>query len=260
MGGFRMNIFNRTTVITLTLIAVITVTMCTQQYDSESDFEVERDEKSVTITAYLGSKTDIRIPPRIQNLPVTSIGVVAFRNCASITSVTIPNTVVSIEGHAFHTCTNLASITIPDSVTSIGDMAFTDCASLTSITIPDSVTSIGEMAFYGCTSLKSVTIPSGVTSIGKRAFSYCRSLTSITIPNSVTSIGEEAFDGCRSLASVTFEGTIPSSGFSENSDYSHTFPGDLRDKFYATDKTNGTPGTYTTTAPVGKSSVWIKQP
>jgi hypothetical protein len=33
----------------------------------------------------------------------------------------------------------------------------------------------------------------------------------------------------------------------------------LREKFYATDPINGTAGTYTTTAPVGSSSVWEKQ-
>jgi len=32
----------------------------------------------------------------------------------------------------------------------------------------------------------------------------------------------------------------------------------LRAKFYASNTTNGTPGTYTTTAPVGISSVWAK--
>jgi hypothetical protein len=36
--------------------------------------------------------------------------------------------------------------------------------------------------------------------------------------------------------------------------------GDLRTKFYATNSTNGTPGTYTTTAPVNSSSVWTKTP
>jgi hypothetical protein len=34
----------------------------------------------------------------------------------------------------------------------------------------------------------------------------------------------------------------------------------LRDEFYATDPDNGTPGTYTTTAPVDSYSVWEKQP
>jgi hypothetical protein len=34
----------------------------------------------------------------------------------------------------------------------------------------------------------------------------------------------------------------------------------LRAKFYASNSTNGTPGIYTTTAPVSSSSVWTKQP
>ena len=42
---------------------------------------------------------------------------------------------------------SLTSITIPNSVTSIGTGAFVDCTSLTSVTIPNSVTSIGHNAF-----------------------------------------------------------------------------------------------------------------
>jgi hypothetical protein len=63
---------------------------------------------------------------------------------------------------------------------------------------------------------------------------------------------------CTSLTSVTFQGTIPYDNFGDYSFY--VFPGDLREKFYATDSTNGTPGTYTTTAPEGESAVWTKQP
>jgi hypothetical protein len=54
---------------------------------------------------------------------------------------------------------------------------------------------------------------------------------------------------------VTFQGSIPSSGF-YSSNYSPTFPGDLRDKFYALNPTNGTPGTYTR-APGGWT--WTRQ-
>ena len=94
---------------------------------------------------------------------------------------------------AFSGCKSLTSVTIPDSVTSIEDSAFDGCSSLTSVTIPNSVTSIGEYAFRDCKSLGSVTIPNSVTSIGDSAFSYCSSLTSVTIPDSVTSIGDYAF-------------------------------------------------------------------
>ena len=65
--------------------------------------------------------------------------------------------VTSIGDEAFRDCTSLTSITIPDGVTSIGYSAFSDCTGLTSITIGDSATSIGYSAFYNCTGLTSVT-------------------------------------------------------------------------------------------------------
>ena len=87
---------------------------------------------------------------------VTSIGAYAFKDCTSLTSVTIPGSVTSIGEYAFYYCEALTSVTIPNSVTSIGTFALKDCTSLTSVTIPDSVTSIGSSAFYGCSSLTDV--------------------------------------------------------------------------------------------------------
>ena len=140
---------------------------------------------------------DITIPSSVTyngiTYAVTSIGDGAFRDCSSLTSVTIPNRVTRIRDWAFEGCSSLTSVTIPNSVTSIGNHAFHNCSSLTSITIPNSVTSIGNWAFIDCSSLTSITIPNSVTSIGRDAFSSCSSLTSVTIPNSVTIIGRNAF-------------------------------------------------------------------
>jgi len=220
---------------------------------------------------------------------VTSIGSNAFANCANLTGVSIPNTVTSIGAYAFNS-SGLASITIPNSVTSIGDNAFTGCKNLTAINvdaantayssqdgvlynknkttllvyptgktgafiIPSGVTTIKSYAFSNCTNLTGVTIPSGVTTIESFAFYGCTNLTSVTIPSTVTSMWGFALSGCTNLTSVTFQGTIPSSGFSTASN----FDGDLRSKFYATNTTNGTPGTYNRTSGTGSSAVWEKQ-
>ena len=62
-----------------------------------------------------------------------------------ITSVIIPDTVISIGNYAFYG-NKLTSVIIPNSVTSIGNSAFEN-NQLTNIIIPTSVTSIGEGAF-----------------------------------------------------------------------------------------------------------------
>ena len=130
----------------------------------------------------------------------------AFYNCTGLTSVTIPNSVTSIDYSAFNSCTGLTSVTIGNNVTSIGNGAFRECSSLTSVTIGNGVTSIGSSAFSGCTGLTSVTIPNSVTSIGNYAFSSCDSLTSVTIGSGVTSIGNYAFAYCFNLTSIKYRG------------------------------------------------------
>lgn len=113
----------------------------------------------------------------------------------------------TIANEAFWDCTNLTSITIPNSVVSIGNSAFWNCSSLINITIPVSVINIDKRAFYGCDNLISITISNGVVSIGDDAFGDCKKLESVIISNSVTSIGNAAFYNCVGLENIYFEGT-----------------------------------------------------
>ena len=87
-------------------------------------------------------------------------------------------TVISIGYHAFFYCTGLTSVEIPNTILSIQSAAF-EKSGLTSVEIPNSVTIIQAWAFALCTDLLSLTIGSGVSSIATGTFSYCTSLQSI---------------------------------------------------------------------------------
>lgn len=109
----------------------------------------------------------------------STVGVVRDDSYASLTTVTIPSTfshngtvytVTEIKYWAFKECAELTSVTIPGSVTYIGGSAFADCTGLTSVNISHGLTTIGGGAFYNCTSLTSVTIPSSVTYIVRFCF------------------------------------------------------------------------------------------
>lgn len=63
------------------------------------------------------------------------IGAMAFSGCSSMTSITIPSSVVSIGNHAFKNCTSLSAITIPFEVQGIGFFAFEGCSNLKEITV-----------------------------------------------------------------------------------------------------------------------------
>lgn len=192
---------------TALLAAIIFLPLLGLAQTTEGDWTYIIENDGATVTASTASG-HVRIPSTLGGSPVLKVGNDwppvfgggGYGN-TSVTSVAIPNSVISIGGWAFGGCSGLSRVTIPNSVTSIGDSAFSDCTSLTSIIIPNSVTSIGTDAFK-VSGLTSIIIPDSVTSIGQGAFYICTGLTSLTIPNSVTSIGQYAFGNCTSLTSV----------------------------------------------------------
>ena len=86
----------------------------------------------------------LEIPSTYNGLPVTSIGIAAFRDCTSLSSIAIPGSVTSIGVGAFYNCTSLSSVTIPDSVNSISSDAFNACISLTSLSFSNPLLEAAE--------------------------------------------------------------------------------------------------------------------
>ena len=173
---------------------------------------------------------------------VTSIETYAFYGCNDLTSVTIPEDIISINGYAFWNCpalqtvyfnainctsmqtsynsnaysvfssnasgaaSALTRVVIGSSVTRIPNYAFKGSEDIYQrLVIPASVTEIGHYAFYNCNSMVQMVIQgNGLQTIGDYAFYGCSVLANaLNLPNSVTTVGQHAFYGCSVLPSVT---------------------------------------------------------
>ena len=176
----------------------------------------------VKITRYKGPDSgEVVIPKTIEEYEVKWIGYAAFLDCIGITSIVIPDSVISIDRPAFFGCTSLAEITVsPDNknYSSVDGVLFNKDGSelivypkgngRSAYTVPDGVTSISGSAFSGCTSLTEIVIPDSVTSIGESAFSGCTSLSKVKLSNNMTIIEESTFYGCTSLAEIVIPDSV----------------------------------------------------
>lgn len=139
----------------------------------------------------------------------------AFMSCDSLTSVTIPASVVSVGESAFR-CPYLTEIIVDEEseyLTSVDNVLFTkDMSELvcypmakteTSYEIPSGVTRIADFAFELST-LSDIVIPEGVTEIGEWAFCANYGLSEVTLPESLINIAYSAFYYCTELKTVSF--------------------------------------------------------
>ena len=100
--------------------------------------------------------------------------------------IIVPSGVKTINPYTFAVM-NITSITLPDTLITIGENAFNGSTNLTSITLPDSLTFIESNAFWN-TRITSIQLPNSVSFIGTNAFGSNGSLKTIRIDRSVDEI------------------------------------------------------------------------
>ena len=245
-------------IVVLALVCIFALP-ATAQAATEGDYEYSVSNDEATITGYTGAGGDITIPSTLGGYPVTGLQgyyegtEYGYFECggvfgANITSVKIPDSVITIGAAAFAYCDSLKSVTMGKNVTTIAKVAFYSCDGLTSVTIGESVTTISASAFDCCANLKgfcvdqanknfssdkrgvlfnkdktilvqahytiseSYSIPNSVTIIREGAFKNCDGLTSVTIGDGVESIGNSAFEYCNGLTSVTIPDSVTTIG------------------------------------------------
>lgn len=142
----------------------------------------------------------------------------AFGNNLSIVSnvykngkgvITFDGDVTAIPGRALHMNEYITSITIPDSVVSVDSNCFEDCDNLAEIrsklATPDGrcIVINDELIKFAPGGLTEYTIPDGIKLIKESSFAHCEQLEFVTIPNSVTDIEFQAFEECKGLKGFT---------------------------------------------------------
>lgn len=217
-------------------------------------YRVNGDGASVTVIGHVdgyNAQGALVIPESVSyeghNYVVTVIGNTAFMYCFYLTSLTLPNSVTTIEEGAFAYCSGFTGdLVIPNSVVTIEPSAFFTCYAFDGdLVIGNSVTVIGDYAFNDCNGLHGdLNIPSNVESIGTDAFRYCAfsgmnvdpqnpvfdsrdncnaiimtstnelliGCANTVIPNTVTAIGENAFCGLDGLTSIEIPDSVTSIG------------------------------------------------
>lgn len=147
----------------------------------------------------------------------TSIEYGAFASNGYLESVTLPESLKTINSNAFYCMHYLKSINLPAGLTNIEDAAFDTCRRLDNCTIADGNTKFrmekGALIRSDSQTLiamfsNGAEIPEGIRRLGPKAYTnYPDTIESLTIPDSVTEIGEWCFH-YTDLKQVTLPSTL----------------------------------------------------
>lgn len=167
------------------------------------------DDESLTITGCSSKSSDLEIPELIDGRVVTAIDDWAFYKNTTLKSITIPASIMSINGCAFVGCRELDQIIVSpqnERYFSTDNILFDKIDNelvfyspkKTNVmySVPQEILSIGDAAFYGNEFIMEVVIPDSVRKIDDYAFANCSKLNGIVIPGGVEIIGDYSFAGC----------------------------------------------------------------
>lgn len=179
----------------------------------------------LSIAGYVGMKTDVVIPERIEGKPVHEIGDQAFMYNPSISKVRIPDTVISVGEDAFARCRNLQEVKLSSQLQIILDGAFGTTA-LKEITLPSTMRWIMDDVFCECMSLEAIhanspfvydvdgvlysfnEYMSGRKAYGLYFYPPARRAETFTIHNGTEEICNDAFRGVGSIKNIVIPSTV----------------------------------------------------
>lgn len=188
---------------------------------------------------YKGDSSTITLPDYISDASY-SIYQYAFSYNNFLTTINIPETILSIGKGAFENCeklqyktdaniqylgneknpymiilkgeANVVNCDVKEGTKFITGYAFSGCTDLERVKFSNTIINLGEGAFENCSKLQEVTLSSSLAYIADYAFRNCAALKSIEFPPNIKEIGEGAFAGCTQIKVLNIPDTIETLG------------------------------------------------
>ncbi|MEA4962946.1 leucine-rich repeat protein, partial [Lutispora sp.] len=172
---------------------------------------------------------------------ITEMAKDAFRECTSLTGITLPKAVISLGDEFFAGCTSLKEAELPGLTDDgLGKSLFKNCTSITDvgdIKLPETVTYLPEKFFEGCIGITHVELPKHITRLGDGVFYKCTGITKTDIsgikifdngnwgllngctslkkviwPEGITLVPQSFFAGCTGITEMELPDTLESLG------------------------------------------------
>lgn len=183
----------------ISVLSLLMLVLCIPALAESTDWNY--DANYAILRGYDGAGGDVVVPAEIDGFTVDVIGINVFKG-DTITSLTLPETVLELRSNAVSSCEKLTSVTLPQSLVVINRMNFFGCNALSEVTIPASVRYIGDTSFRFCDALRKITFEGVCPAIDMDCFSVLPDDAVAYVPDDQLEAYTAAFENAGSTVSV----------------------------------------------------------
>lgn len=183
----------------ISVLSLLMLVLCIPALAESTDWNY--DANYAILRGYDGAGGDVVVPAEIDGFTVDVIGINVFKG-DTITSLTLPETVLELRSNAVASCEKLTSVTLPQSLVVINRMNFFGCNALSEVTIPASVRYIGDTSFRFCDALRKITFEGMCPAIDMDCFSVLPDDAVAYVPDDQLEAYTAAFENAGSTVSV----------------------------------------------------------
>ena len=183
----------------ISVLSLLMLVLCIPALAESADWNY--DANYAILRGYDGAGGDVVVPAEIDGFTVDVIGINVFKG-DTITSLTLPETVLELRSNAVSSCEKLTSVTLPQSLVVINRMNFFSCNALSEVTIPASVRYIGDTSFRFCDALRKITFEGVCPAIDMDCFSVLPDDAVAYVPDDQLEAYTAAFENAGSTVSV----------------------------------------------------------